>query len=251
MSDTTAASETTTGPEPTADSNSAVDQVSLDEVARQVVTDFEVPGAVIQVRIDGQQPTTSVAGLADIDTQQVLTETDQLRIYSVTKGVTALIVLQLAEDGILSLDDAVTDWLGESVVGDVPNSSQMTIRHLLSHSSGTADYLDSIRPGDEMPPFVGELFAQAQTGEYHWYSPQELIDFSTQFDSPFPPGEGTAYSNTGYVMLGLLIESATGNNLEDEMNTRIFKPLGLTSTYLETPTSANDYVAGYQQVGPG
>jgi D-alanyl-D-alanine carboxypeptidase len=245
---------TTTGPEVTDGGSpipdtASVDRDQLGETLRRIIGEFGLPGAVVQVRVDGQQPTTAAAGVADVVTQQPIEETDQLRVYSVTKTVTALIVLQLVEEGTLSLDQTVDEWLPESVVGDVPHSSLMTIRHLLTHSSGVADFHDAMNPGDEIPPFVSDLFAQAQAGEFHWYSPEELIAYSTRFDPSFPPGEGAAYSNTGYVMLGLVIEAATGKKLEDEMNTRVFEPLNLTSTYLETATTPNDYVAGYQTVG--
>jgi len=256
------AGETIDAPETTADSPATtiaqtvldeeeLDQAALDDVAQQVVEQFELPGTALQIRRDGDEPTTAVAGVANLETQQALTADDQLRIYSVTKAVTAVIVLQLADEGTLALDDPITDWLPPSVIGRIPNSDQMTVRHLLNHSSGVADHHDTIRPGEQQPAFTGELFAQAQTGEYHWYTPQELIDFSSQFEPPFAPGEGTGYSNTGYVILGLIVESATGNALEDEIETRVAGPLGLTSTYLETPATANDYAPGYQLVGEG
>ncbi len=229
----------------------AIDEFALDAVARRVVRDHELPGAALQIRVDGQKPTTAAAGVADLETQRELTDVDQFRIYSVTKAVTAIVSLQLAEEGALSLDDTAADLLPASVVSGVPNAELMTVRQLLSHSSGAADYLDTVRPGEELPAFVGELFAQAQSGSWHWYSPQELIDFSSQFDPTFPPGESVAYSNTGYVMLGLIIEATTGNNLDDEMKARVFEPLGLSATYLETKNSPNDYVTGYHVVGDG
>ena len=245
---------TTTNPEPTevdraARDDAAVDPDDLVDSVRRSIDEFGVPGGIVQVRVDGEDPTTAVAGVADIETQQPLADTDQLRAYSVTKTVTALIALQLVDEGVLTLDQTVDEWLPDSVVGDVPHSSQMTIRQLLTHTSGTADYHDATNPGDEIPPFVGDLFAQAEAGEFHWYTPEELIAYSTRFAPTFPPGEGAAYSNTGYVMLGLVIEAATGNAVEDEMNTRVFQPLSLTSTYLETRSTPNDYVAGYQTVG--
>ncbi|MCP4963712.1 MAG: beta-lactamase family protein [bacterium] len=248
---TTDTSETTVESQPTANAEKVLDQAALNDIAQQVIDQFELPGTAIQIRLDGNEPTTAVAGVANLETQQALTGKDQLRIYSVTKAVTAVIVLQLADEGILALDDPIVDWLPPSIIGGIPNSDQMTVRHLLNHSSGVADHHDTIRPGEQQPAFIGELFAQAQTGQYHWYTPQELIDFSTQFEPPFAPGEATGYSNTGYVILGLIVESATGNALEDEIETRVVEPLSLTSTYLETPATANDYAPGYQLVGEG
>lgn len=172
--------------------SAAVDQAAFDEIAQQVVEQFELPGAALQVRVEGREPTTAVAGMADLDAQEAMADTDQQRIYSVTKAVTAVIVLQLAEEDVLDLDDPITDWLSAPNIGDVPHNDQMTIRHLLNHTSGTADYFDTIRPGEQQPAFVSELLGQAQTGEFHWYTPQELIDFSIQFEAPFAPGEGAS-----------------------------------------------------------
>ena len=99
-------------------------------------------------------------------------------------------------------------------------------------------------------PFFAQLLASPEA-RTHWYTPQELIDFSTQFPPYFAPGEGVMYSNTGYVMMGLIIEAATGNNIEDEIQTRIIEPLGLSSTYLETPETPSTYVTGYHLMEDG
>ncbi len=229
----------------------SVDQTQLDSLVTRTADEFGLPGMLVQVRVDGRVPTTAVAGVADLETGEPLAHTDQIRIYSVTKAVTSHVMLQLAEEGVLTVDDLVTDWLPASVVGAVPNNASMTIRQLLNHSAGVADHLDGINAGDPMPPFIAELFAQGEAGEYRWYTPQDLIEFSTRFDPPFAPGEGAVYSNTGYIIAGLIIEAATGNSLGDEMAARVFQPLGLDGTYLETEATPNDYVVGYQQVPGG
>jgi len=212
---------------------------SIEEIAQQAVEEFEIPGIVAYIKEDGQDPLIAAAGVSDLESGQALKDTDQFRIYSITKTFTALVALQLIEEGVLSFDDPVDKWLPESVVGEVPNHEQMSIRQLLNHSSGTYDYYGSEMEG--MIPFVEQLIASPD----HWYTPQELIDFSTQFPPYFAPGEGATYSNTGYVMLGLIIEAVTGNNIEDEIHARIIDPLGLTSTYFETPETANNYITGY------
>lgn len=221
---------------------------SMEEIAQQVVDEFEIPGVATYIKVDGQAPMIAAAGVTDLDSGQALKDTDQFRIYSITKSFTAMITLQLAEEGILSLDDPVDKWLPESVVGGVPNHDQMTVRQLLNHTSGAYDHMSSEMEG--MPPFFAQLVASPEALA-HWYTPQELIDFSTQFPPYFAPGEGATYSNTGYVMMGLIIEAATGSNIEDEMHARIIEPLGLTSTYLETPETPANYVTGYHLMEDG
>ena len=218
---------------------------SMEEIAQQAVEESEIPGVVAYIKADGQAPLVAAAGVSDLESGQALKDTDQFRVYSITKSFTALVALQLIEEGVLSFDDTVDQWLPESVVDGVPNSDQMTIRQLLSHSSGAYDHLSSEMEG--MPPFFEQMLASPD----HWYTPQELIDFSTQFPPYFAPGEGATYSNTGYVMLGLIIEAVTGNNIEDEIHARIIDPLGLTSTYFETPETANNYITGYHLMEDG
>ncbi len=221
---------------------------SIEEIVQQSVKKFEIPGIAAYIKKNGQAPLIAVAGVSDLESGQALQETDQFRVYSITKAFTALVVLQLIEEDVLSFDDTVTQWLSEAVVGGVPHNEQMTIRHLLSHSSGAYDHLSSEM--ESTPPFFVQLLASPKA-RTHWYTPQELIDFSTQYPPYFAPGEGATYSNTGYVMLGLIIEAATGNKIEDEIHSRIITPLGLSSTYFETPETPSNYVTGYQLMENG
>ncbi len=238
-------------PEPEQEVDEAGEELALEAVVRRAVEDFELPGAVVQIRVDGEPSSTAAAGVADLESQRALVEEDRFRIYSVTKAVTAIVVLQLAEEGALSLDDTLADLLPAEVVGGVSNADRVTVRQLLAHTSGVPDHLDTVPPGAELPPFIGEYLGQVESGEWRWYSPQELVDFSSQFDPPFSPGEGVAYSNTGYVLAGLVIETVTGNELGEEMEARVLEPLGLADTYLESQTTPNDYVVGHQLVGDG
>ena len=114
---------------------------NIEEITQQAVEEFEIPGIAAYIKVDGQAPLIAAAGVSDLESGQVLKDTDQFRIYSITKSFTALVTLQLIEEGVLSFDDTVDKWLPESVVGGVPNHKQMTVRQLLSHASGAYDYL--------------------------------------------------------------------------------------------------------------
>jgi D-alanyl-D-alanine carboxypeptidase len=164
---------------------------------------------------DGQLLWSGAAGRGR-DQATRLEADDPLVIGSVTKTFVAAAVLQLAEEGLLTLDDAVRDHLpGMSRV-----SREITIRQLLDHTSGLADvFNDTTRRGLEEHP------------EHAWTT-AEL--FETIHAPWYAPGDGWAYANTNYFLLGLVVESVTGSTLADELNDRFLEPLGLKDTRLLT-----------------
>ncbi|MBX3086215.1 MAG: serine hydrolase [Anaerolineae bacterium] len=167
------------------------------------------------------------------------------QIGSNTKMMTSTIILQLHEEGQLNIDDLMSKYLPD-IAARIPNGDKVTIRHLLSHRSGIWDFVDGSRPkpGETEKPKDG-LFYVALDDERLFtrdYTPEELIDFAVKNGKPeFAPGsvneEGKpnfAYCNTGYVLLGMIIEKVTGQKAEAAFRTRIFDPLGMTQSYLET-----------------
>jgi D-alanyl-D-alanine carboxypeptidase len=191
----------------------------LQRLVAQLVHDG-APGALAVVRT----PTgvrRAAGGLAELDPRVSMRANDHFRIASVTKTFVATIVLQLAAEGRLSLDDAVERWLP----GLVPGGRAITLRALLNHTSGLYDYTDD-------PAFVAARIADPGR---EW-SPRELVAVATSHAPKFPTGTGWWYSNTNYVLLGLVIEAVTGRTLADELRTRIFEPLGLASTSFPTGT---------------
>src|SRR5690606_30324697 len=143
----------------------------------------------------------------------------RFRIGSVTKTFVAAVVLQLAEEGRLGLDDPI----GEHLPGTVPDGEAITVRRLLDHTSGLYDYMKE--PGMSTNRWRGE-------DRFRSYSAGELL--RTAFRNPpyFPPGEGFRYSNTNYVLLGELIEAVTANPYGEEVEKRIIEPLELRDTAL-------------------
>jgi D-alanyl-D-alanine carboxypeptidase len=128
--------------------------------------------------------------------------------------------MQLAEEGKLSIDDPLADWLP-----DYPRATQITLRHLLSHTSGVFNHF-------EHSSYNKRVFG---SGAGHaWTSDEILTEFAR---APyFAPGNGFHYSNTGFVLLGLVIEAETGKSLGQVLRQRFFKPLGLKRTYLQSAT---------------
>jgi D-alanyl-D-alanine carboxypeptidase len=169
------------------------------------------------------------AGVDGLTTGAWLRPTAKLRVGSITKTFVATVVLQLVEERRLRLDAPVDTWLP----GLLPDDGAITIRHLLQHTSGLTDYV-------ETPGFTEGLL------ENPIYEPEELVALATDGPLEFPPGTDFAYSNTGYVVAGLLVEAVTGNSLGRELRNRIFGPLGLEHT--SSPASGRK-LGGYHARG--
>ena len=153
-----------------------------------------VPGVVVLVRRDGR--TVQLAsGYSNLAKKTPMRVGDRFRIGSVTKSFVATVVLQLVGEGKLSLDDSIEHWLP----GLVPNGGNITVRQLLSHRSGLFDYLSDERV---LKPYLSGNFG------YVW-TPPKLVAVSTSHPPVFEPGAKFSYSNTNYIVLGLIVEAAT------------------------------------------
>jgi D-alanyl-D-alanine carboxypeptidase len=165
------------------------------------------------------------AGSADVRRDVPMSTRDRSRVGSVTKSFTATLVLKLAAQGRIGLGDSVEKWLP----GLVPNGSQITVRELLNHTSGLADYCN-------VPPTSTLCIPPPAEMGRRW-SPLQLVKIGVSAPVTFPPGRGWSYSNTGYVLLGMIIEKATGKSLRAEYESKIFRPLGLHATEFPTGTA--------------
>jgi D-alanyl-D-alanine carboxypeptidase len=178
---------------------------------------------------EGRDARAVAAGVDGLTTGARLRPTAKLRVGSITKTFVATVVLQLVEERRLRLDAPVDTWLP----GLLPDGGAITIRHLLQHTSGLTHYV-------ETPGFTEGLL------ENPIYEPEELVALATDGPLEFPPGTDFAYSNTGYVVAGLLVEAVTGNSLGRELRNRIFGPLGLEHT--SSPASGRK-LGGYHARG--
>ncbi|GAA2654686.1 serine hydrolase domain-containing protein [Streptomyces aculeolatus] len=176
-------------------------------------------GALVEVR-DGRRVWRGTSGVAERDTERAVPERGRFRIGSITKTFVATVVLQLADEGRLRLDDPVEKWLP----GVVPDGGDITVRHLLGHTSGIYDYKRTLA----VPPDPAFLDYRDRT-----WTPQEQIARAVAHPpTSTPPGSAYAYSNTGYVLLGQIIEEATGRPYAQEVGRRIIRPLHLHHTSL-------------------
>jgi CubicO group peptidase (beta-lactamase class C family) len=189
----------------------------------------DVPGAAVLVLRDGQAVVRASYGLADLETGTPTTPETNYRLASVTKQFTAASILLLAEDGRLTLDDRGRTWLPS-----LPKAAEtVTIRHLLTHTSGLIDYED----------VIPESFA----AQLHDADVLRLLE--TQDRTYFRPGTGYRYSNSGYALLALIVQHASGKTFAKFLRERIFQPLGMFNTvaYEEGISTVNNRAFGYTQ----
>ena len=191
----------------------------------------DVPGAALLVLKDGKPLLRKGYGLANLEQRAQTTPKTDFRLASVSKQFTAAAILLLAEDGKLKLDDSIRHWL-PSLPG---LADKVTLRELLSHTGGLIDYEELIPPGT-----TGQLDDQ-----------DVLRMLSATSKSYFAPGTAYRYSNTGYVLLGLVVEKASGESLPAFMQQRIFKPLHMDHTlmYVRGGPEVTNRAYGYSEEG--
>jgi D-alanyl-D-alanine carboxypeptidase len=206
---------------------------SLRQLAKGLVA-AGAPGAVVYVR-DARGSRAGTAGYANLRTKERLGTTHVFRVGSITKTFVATVVLQLEAEGVLGLDDSLERWLP----GLVPNGGAITLRQLLNHTSGIYNYTED-------PAFSRSM---ARNPRASW-TPEALVNVATAHRPLFAPGTDWSYSNTGYILLGLVIEKATGRSLGAELARRIFRPLGLSRTSFPAGTVlAPPFAHGYLPPG--
>jgi len=190
------------------------------------------PGYLARVD-DSRHVTSTAVGLADLATRRPLRSTDQFEIGSNTKVFTSTLALQLVGRGQLSLDDSVEKHLP----GVVPGGKDITVRMLLQHTSGLFNYTAD-------PAW--QKAADAHPDQL--YTPEQLVAIAMKHKPDFAPGTSWNYSNTNYILIGMIVEKVSGHTLADLVDHRIARPLGLTHTYLVktvAPYTGPGYAHGY------
>ncbi|MFE6679001.1 serine hydrolase domain-containing protein [Streptomyces sp. NPDC057729] len=198
----------------------------------------------VQARViapDGRQ-SVATSGTADLKSGRPIPSDGYFRMASTSKTLVATVVLQLEAEGRLSLDDTVGRWLPGMAQGKGNDGSRISIRQLLQHTSGIHDDL----PGYTTPK---EYYQQ----RHDVHGSKQLIARAMAHPPDFSPGKGWAYSNTGYILLGEIIQKATGHPAHQEIEDRILRPLGLDRTrWMGTsPTLPRPHAQAYQLFGPG
>ncbi|MCF6526009.1 serine hydrolase [Streptomyces sp. JJ36] len=203
-----------------ADRGHAGTQRAMDALVAQA----RVPGVLGQAE-DGGGMWHGASGVADRSSGRPRLAGDRFRIGSVTKTFVATVLLQLEAEGRLDLDDPVERWLPGRVRGNGHDGRRITVRALLNHTSGVADF--TADPGYRR--LLGPGFLPHR---YETHRPGELVRRAMRHPPLFPPGTGWAYSNTNYVLAGMVVEAVTGRGYAAEIERRVLRPLGLRRTTL-------------------
>jgi D-alanyl-D-alanine carboxypeptidase len=183
------------------------------------MTSRGVVGVIMSVYHTRTGMWTGASGKADLHNNVDMQSCNISRVGSTVKMFTAATILMLIEEGKLSLDDKISDYLQGEVINKIENADKATIRQLLQHSSGIYNYIQNLK------------FQTASLNDFirEWL-PDDLLKYAYNQKAYFQPGEDVRYSNTGYVMLGLLIEKIEGKPFYKVFEEKIFIPLGLTMT---------------------
>jgi D-alanyl-D-alanine carboxypeptidase len=202
-----------------------------------------VTGVQVRVTTAKGRPLVATSGVSVVGTDRPVPPNSYFRIGSTNKALVATVVLQLAGERRLGLDDSVGHWLPGAIRGNGNDGDRITVRQLLQHTSGIYDgSYPSIDSADEY-----------YKHRYDVHTPQEIVAAATRHAPDFPPGERWSYANTGYVLLGMLIERVTGHAWEQEVAHRILRPLGMRHTVWPgtSPRMPAPYARGYTRFGPG
>ena len=184
-----------------------------------------VPGVAGQAK-DKYGTWKGTSGVGNLRTNKPRSAHDRYRVGSITKTFVSTVLLQLEAEGRLSLDDKVEKWLPGVVRGNGHDGSRITLRQLLNHTSGIFNYTDDEDFGRTY--FLKDGFFEHR---FDRLSPAQLVKVATAHKPDFEPGTSWNYSNTNYVLAGMVIEKATGHTYGDEVGQRIIEPLGLRATH--------------------
>jgi D-alanyl-D-alanine carboxypeptidase len=229
--------------------------------------DKSIPGVALSIELPNGEMWDTAAGLADTQTGEAMTPLHQFRIGSATKSFTAMLIMQLVDEGKLELGQKVEEFFP----GMFPDGEEITIKMLLNHTAGIFSFTNEYPMFEQdfgvtmtPPPAITDLWFVRYIGMPGYvYEPGELVEIGSRVNSDFArnnatparpylmnaPGQVWNYSNTHYVMLQEIAERLTGHSWESEIINRFVKPLGLTHTIvpsagdlLMTGTYAHGYI---------
>ena len=220
------------GPSIAADLPAAAFQSILDKTAAA-----GTPAIVARVETADGAFWTGAAGYATLGGKHATPES-LFRLFSITKTIVAASAFTLIDEGKLGLDDPIGKWLAPELIANLPYAGELTVRHLIAQTSGIRDYDDE---------WFDDRVREDMT---RVWTPEELVAHAAEGDAIAPPGDGTSYySNTNYVLLGLIIEKASGMTLADAIRTRVLEPLGANRTFSPGAPGRSELVTAYYSEG--
>jgi len=211
----------------------------------QIVADFftqsgQPPGTILSVA-DGVRTSSAAGGVSDLDGNP-LQHQQSYQIGSQTKMMTAMNVLELAEEGLIDLDQPFAGYLDHGLTDGVANADTATIRQALQMKTGILNYTAVVRPDGS------SQFSTIAQNPDEVFGAEEIVALLQDLPASAPVNQEYEYSNTNYFYLSKLIEAVTNQSLAEVFGTRIFEPLGMTGTYLNDFRSNLDLVSSYLEI---
>ncbi|HWV23027.1 MAG TPA: serine hydrolase domain-containing protein [Thermomicrobiales bacterium] len=197
------------------------DQSDLESRLNTAMDAHRIPGAIVLIDSPETGTWSAALGAANIETGEPMTTDMYMRIASITKTFTSTMILQLVDQGALTLDDTLASLLPDQA--DLPNADTITVRHLLTMQSGLPDYVgtNEVLAASMDPAKVDEDYTAA-----------ELLEYIKGEPALFGPGEMGMYSNTNYLILGAIADEVTGSSWQELIQTGILDELGLAQTMI-------------------
>jgi D-alanyl-D-alanine carboxypeptidase len=199
---------------------------------------YGFPGATCAYILPDGTLNAIAIGLADVEKKIAMTSKHRMLAASIGKSFVAAIILQLSKENRLHLEDTLSKWLGNRQwFSRLPNHLTITLRHLLTHSAGLLDHV-------RMQKFL-DFFSKHWKEPGKLFEPEALVSYILDQPPLFEPGTGWLYTDTGYILLGIVIETLTQNTYYHELEDRFLKPLNLKNTSPSNTKKIQHLAAGY------
>jgi D-alanyl-D-alanine carboxypeptidase len=211
------------------------DQIAFEKIVNTSLAQTATPGALVGVWSPGQGTWLRAAGIGDVTTAMPMRLDDHVRIASNTKTFVATVILQLVDEHALDLDDRL-----EGFIAGIPNGREITLRQVLGMTAGIYDFVND--------PVIAEGF---NADPLLAFTPDDALEIIRASPPDFAPGERVQYSNSNYILLGMIAEQVGGRPIASLIQDRILLPLGMTETsFSTTPDLPAPFARGYDRGEP-
>jgi D-alanyl-D-alanine carboxypeptidase len=212
------------GPAESTDGSTQVPLAAFNQAVRDAVEEIweadGFPGVTVGYVLPDGRATSVAIGFSDVVAETPMQVSDRMLSGSIGKTYVSAVALQLVHEGQIGLDDRLSDWFGEEEWFErIPNADDLTVRHLMTHTSGIPRHIFA-------EGFIPALVADPD----RVWEPVELLSYVFDAEPHFAAGEGFSYADTNYILVGMVIEKATGNAYYEELQNRILEPFALTYT---------------------
>ncbi|MGI8484892.1 MAG: serine hydrolase domain-containing protein [Thermomicrobiales bacterium] len=209
---------------------------AMESTIRALMTEQDIPGVNVLISAPDRDTWIASFGVANRETGEPMRPEMHTRIGSITKPMTATIILQLVDDGLLSLNVTLDTMLPEA--SDFPHADRITLRQMLSMRSGIFNYTEEDGVFEGLPQDPDRIWTD-----------QELLDIARKREPDFEPGTSFHYSNTNYIMAGMILERLTGLTFADALQQRLLTPLELAETSLPSTSALPEpFPRGYERI---